>query len=1000
MKDVARCEVDLINETAVVWYNSSGKTKPKDFCEEVEDIGFVCSIKDDMTLNTAATSMTDRCATLKVGGMTCSNCSSAVERALGKMKDVARCEVDLINETAVVWYNSSGKTKPKDFCEEVEDIGFDCKLLGDAVVEQSDVDGGQTKVHLICREMPEDAAEFLRCMPGVIDLSVEKQYIKVVYNPALAGARDMMTGLKANGHEVVLDPAGEAANLAQEDGKTDMLPQGLMLALLLTATILVICYVMPCIPHCMWMLTKEVVPGLPLMTFLMATLATPVQLVCARRFHVGAYHSLKSGVWDMNVLISLGTFLTFTYSVAVVALLVVAPHVRHMGKHACKAPPPSYFEAPCMVITFILVGKAIESWAKKQTSTSLRALLAMKPCEAHLLSTDHGKTQTSKIHMDLVQVGDIVQVFPGSAAPADGVLAASSNEGAEKGDVVATFDESLLTGEARPVPKREGDFIIGGSKCVSGRAEMKVERLGSKTMLSQITSLVQRAQLSRAPVQQVADAVAHRFVPFVISAAVLTWATWYWIVYRRNLIPMAAILNGRISDWPEMDRLFFVLEHGLTVLLVACPCALGLATPTAVMTSTGVAAKHGILVPSGAGPLEVGSQVQRIVLDKTGTLTSGQPKVLHAAVLDPWVSGGGLAPEWQKLVEAYREQSVASSPSRGSSSQVVPVAWLAVSGIVVSCTEAAAARAKVRSEVEKAIWWAIGSAEMSSEHPLAKELVDVAGRTVRGPLTKPNVFENVTGVGVTCSLQGIEVRIASAKQILGEPDDSPMADWASAMKAEGSTVISVSVDGRPLASVAMRDTLAPHARSCVAEMQLGGLEVWMCTGDHRAAAVAVATECGIDESRIIADALPADKVAIVTKLQRTENGERRIVAMVGDGVNDAPALAAADLGVAIGAGHDVTVDAADIVLVRTDLRDMVTFFELARVTLRTIWRNFLWALIFNLLALPVASGALWRQHITMTPQIACCLMLGSSLFVVCSSLSIKSFKPSQKKMEV
>uniref|UniRef100_A0A7S0A3D4 HMA domain-containing protein n=1 Tax=Pyrodinium bahamense TaxID=73915 RepID=A0A7S0A3D4_9DINO len=948
----------------------------------------------------------DRCATLTVGGMTCSNCSSAVERALGKMQDVVRCEVDLINERAVVWYNSTGGAKPGDFVEEVEDIGFDCSLTEDAAVEQGEADGGQTHMHLICKEKPEAVTELLSSQPGVLDVTVQGQFLKVIYNPQQARARELISMLKASGHEVTLDPAGEAASAAADGGTGVDGAQALLASVCLTGTIVAICWVLPCIPHCLHLLTREIVPGLPVMTFLMCILATPVQIICAQRFHIGAYHSLKTGVWDMNVLISLGTFLTFMYSFTVVIFLIFSPKVRF--GHACKAPPPSYFEAPCMVITFILVGKAIESWAKRKTSTSLRTLLALKLSEAHLLSDDGGKggeTEPKKIPMDLVQLGDILQVFPGQAAPADGRMAASAKAGDESA-VVATFDESLLTGEARPVPKKQGDFIIGGSKCVSGRVEMKVERLGTKSMLSQITSLVQRAQLSRAPVQQVADAVAHRFVPLVISLAVMTWAVWYWIVYRANLVPLAEILKGRVSDWPELDRFFFVLEHGLTVLLVACPCALGLATPTAVMTATGVAAKHGILIPGGAAPLEVGSKLERVVLDKTGTLTSGQPKVMHAAVVCPRSSSGDLIPEWRKLVEAYQQQHVASE-GKAFSPDLLPVAWLPISepvtAIVVSGTEAAANRARQRSQAERALWWAIGSAEMSSEHPLAKELTDVAARLAQVTLSKPSAFENITGVGVKCSLAGVEVRVASAKHILGPSEEGTgaMADWVRAVKADGATVISVSVDDAPLASIAMRDTLAPHARSCVVEMQMNGLEVWMCTGDHKAAAVAVARECGIDEARIIADALPVDKVAVVQKLQEgDEKGKRHLVAMVGDGVNDAPALAAADLGVAIGAGHDVTVDAADIVLVRTNLQDLVTFLELARITLRTIWRNFLWAFIFNLCALPVAAGAFWRKGITMTPQIAVCLMLASSLFVVFSSLYLKNFQPVLKKFDV
>jgi len=559
---------------------------------------------------------------------------------------------------------------------------------------------------------------------------------------------------------------------------------------------------------------------------------------------------------------------------------------------------------------------------------------------------------------------------------------------------VAAFDESLLTGESRPVTKSNGDFIIGGSRCVSGRVELKVERLGSSTMLSQIMSLVEQAQLSRAPVQQVADRVAHYFVPFVVCLAITTWITWFVLVYRLKAIAVSSILSGRQSEWIELDRLFFVLEHGLTVLLVACPCALGLATPTAVMTSTGVAAKLGILIRNGAVPLEIGSKVTRVVLDKTGTLTCGQPQVKQVAALCPSPGNGDPDSPWKRLTAACRE----AVGDEAGGEALFATTWLqdfsgGATKVVLPGTEGAAGRSQARLEAERALWWAIGSAEMSSEHPLAKALTAVAGKVVRAsPLTKPSDFKNITGVGVQCIIQGLEVRVASAQHICGLQTDSSSAavlEWVQAVRGDGSTVVAVALDGVPLAAVALCDRLTPHAKACVAELQIAGAEVWMCTGDHVAAAGAVAKECGIDASRVVAEALPADKVALVRRLQAPTADVPNFVSMVGDGVNDAPALAAADLGVAIGAGHNVTVDAADIVLVRTDLRDLTSFFYLARKTLRIIWLNFLWALLFNTCALPVAAGACWHWRVTMTPQIAVCLMMTSSFLVVFTSLSLK-----------
>mmetsp|Transcript_117669 Transcript_117669/g.228768 ORF Transcript_117669/g.228768 Transcript_117669/m.228768 type:complete len:717 (-) Transcript_117669:70-2220(-) len=714
----------------------------------------------------------------------------------------------------------------------------------------------------------------------------------------------------------------------------------------------------------------------------MCMLPIPVQFICACRFHIGAIHSLKSGMWDMNVLISLGSGLTFLYSLAVVVFQVFSPLIFAIRK--CKAPPTSYFEAPAMIITFILLGKTIEEWAKKKTADSLARLLNLQPESAHLLSCEPKAdiAQAESVPTQLLQLGDIIQVFPGEAVPTDGIMASGLG--------VAEFDESLLTGESRPVTKSAGDFVIGGSRCLSGRVEVRVERLGNRTMVSQITSLVESAQLMRAPVQRVADILAHRFVPFVVGLAILTWCVWYALVYRFQVISSKAILGNHGSTWPELDKFFFVLEHGLTVLLVACPCALGLATPTAVMAATGTAAKHGILVRSGAVPLELGSQVSHVVLDKTGTLTCGQPKVVNAALRCPSAEGNFPSKQWERLLDAFRTACPPGACPRGESA---PETTWVEGKLLLPGTQSFEDRSRLRDEAACALWWAIGSAEMSSEHPLAKELTDVARAVARGaPLARPVDFKNFTGVGVRCSIFGINIQVASAKHLLSTTS-SALSSWVDTSQEDGSTVLAVAVDGVPVASVALQDELAPHARSCVAELQVQGAQVWMCTGDNRSAALKIAKACGIDPSHVVSEALPNDKVVIVERLKALPNNNMHpVVVMVGDGVNDAPALAAADIGVAIGAGHNVTVDAADMVLVNSDLRDLTDFFRLSRQTLRTIWGNFGFSLVFNMCALPIAAGALWPVYV-MTPQMAVCLMLGSSLSVVLNSLTLKNFKP-------
>eukprot|EP00930_Biecheleria_cincta_P020414 TRINITY_DN15368_c0_g1_i2.p1 TRINITY_DN15368_c0_g1~~TRINITY_DN15368_c0_g1_i2.p1 ORF type:complete len:1056 (-),score=163.21 TRINITY_DN15368_c0_g1_i2:61-3228(-) len=1020
-----------------------------------------------------------RHAVIRVDGMTCSNCSGAVERALNAMLSTEQCQVDLINEKASITYRGlpCGETSRKMsgtcialtaqmLCDEIEDIGFEAKVLEDAEVLDSWCAGGRAKLHLlhlgVCDKLDGELSQ-VQAIHGVLELSSnEPSKLCVIYDPMRVGARDLLAKVRSMGFLVELDNDAEGTSARSF---WEAIPTGLPTAVFLTSCIILVSEMLPCFELPRRFLGTHLIPGLPCLTALLCALATPVQLYCGWRFHAGAYHSLKSGVWDMNLLISLGTGICFVYSLVVV-LIAVSSHF--VGHHMhCKPPPPSYFESPCLVITFILVGKSLEAWARSGASQSLRQLMTLKPAVAHLLPdtknwSDEQFVTPTEIPLQLVQRGDVLQIFPGQVAPTDGVMISESGS--------AEFDEALLTGESRPVVKSVGSAIIGGSKCLRGRVEMRVEKLGTQTMLSQITSLIEHAQLSRAPVQQVADSIAFHFVPGIVALAFATWTVWYFLVYKFNVVSLASILDGRTSSWPELDRAFFVLEHGLTVLLVACPCALGLATPTAVMAATGVAAKHGILVRTGAVPLELGSKVHRVVLDKTGTLTNGKPKLVQSAatcsVAKQAPPQEGSTPDlqelagWKELLAAFRKAQ-SDAPATGKSSHVTDdsFTWLpnpvtpelllpesksqtdahnpspsespclpddstmASESEAADLTESAIASSFVsdqittwevlRNEAECALWWAIGSSEMSSEHPLAKELVEASLLRAPCALTKPSYFENRTGLGLRCVLSGgLQVEIASASHVLLHDPGSKLHKWVEAAKAEGSTVVAVAVEGVPLAAFALRDTLAPYARACVAELERSGIEVWMCTGDHRKAAELVAHECGINLDRVVANALPGDKVRTIERLQTAEGHiqkcygatpdthlkkegwkKKAIVAMVGDGINDAPALATADLGVAIGAGQNITVDAADIVLVRSDLRDLPTFFALSRRTLATVWFNFFWAFVFNACSLPVAAGVFWSYHLLMTPQIACSLMLGSSLFVVLTSLMLKGFKP-------
>jgi Cu+-exporting ATPase len=849
-------------------------------------------------------------------------------------------------------------------------------IQGDSLKKGDAVDD-TALLHLIFQGEIESITYTLKSldgMEGVLGHVVNQKKATIKYKPTICGARDLLKVLNAEKKrpdlEIAVDPAGSVKTVGEVD---PTLRQDLLRCVPLLAGVMFLLMMAPKIPALVPFLNKPLVPGLHMQTAGLLLLCYPIMFVFGARFHKGAYKSFKTGVLDMNVLISVSTGLTFGYSVLVCSFSVIAsvfmdfPHAN---------PPPSYFEAPAMIITFILVGKYLEGSAKQATADCLNELLRSQPLTANLLE-DAQKTRATSVPVELVQMGDAVQVFPGEAVPVDGIMSTESE---------ATFDESLLTGESKPIRKYKGDKILGGSRSVTGRAVMQVTRIGSGTMLSQISSLVESAQTTRAPVQTVADSIAKYFIPFVLVLATMTWFVWYTLVFVVDAIPMEEIAPDG-TTWPFLQKYFFVMEFGLTVLLVACPCALGLATPTAVMTATGVAAKHGILLKSGGLPLELGSKLTHLILDKTGTITMGKPIPYRCALLDR--RGPVAAKSWELLKEAYL-QNIKNQRPRTAAKSHLQFEFLGESLDPVH---------------KAAFWWAVGCAEISSEHPLGKELVEVAQAECGAELSEPGDFTNVTGKGVRCTLGGalstVNVTVGSMPSILQESSleqaSGVLEPWTKQCRAQAGTVIGVSVNNVPLGGIALRDQVAPYAKECIHDLQEKGVEIWMCTGDHAATAQAVAKECGIPPWKISAGALPTDKVNQVRKLQQEVNyktmNKKNIVAMVGDGINDSPALAVADVGIAIGAGHNVTVDAADVVLVRSDFRNLLTYMQLSKETIRKIWKNFFWAFIFNVCALPIAAGMFYSHGMKMTPVMATAIMATSSLFVVNNSLSLRHFEP-------
>jgi len=627
----------------------------------------------------------------------------------------------------------------------------------------------------------------------------------------------------------------------------------------------------------------HIVPWVPAAlqdTWLLLVLTTPVQFWVGWQFHRGFLHDLRYRTASMSTLVSVGTNAAYFFSVAV----TLWPHA--FPAHGAVM----YYDVSAVVVTLVVLGRWLETRARGRTSDAIRRLVSLAPRTARVVRDgSEADVPTSE-----VRVGDFVRIRPGERVPVDGVV----TEGA------STIDESMLTGESLPVEKAPESKVFAGTVNRTGSFLFRAARVGSETALARIVQLVAQAQGSRAPIQRLADRVAAIFVPIVLGIAALTFLAW-WAV------------------GPEPAALF-ALTNAVAVLVIACPCALGLATPTAIMVATGRGAEHGILVKSAAA-LELLHRVDTVVFDKTGTLTVGRPVVTDVVAVPP-------------VAEA----------------EVLALA---------------------------------AAAEQGSEHPLGEAIV---ARAKERGLALPPITEFTTVPG-----QGIDALATDGRVLLGNRmlmeargiDVGALAGRAQALAAEGKTAIYLALGGRALGVLAAADVLKPEAAAAVAALKQRGLQVAMLTGDTRLTAEAVARQAGVD--RVLAEVLPEDKVREIAKLQ----GEGRCVAMVGDGINDAPALARADVGIAMGSGTDVAIEAADVTLVRGDLRGVVAAVDLARRTIRIVKENLVWAFGYNVVLIPVAAGVLYPiWGVLLSPILAGAAMAFSSVSVVTNSLRLKRWR--------
>ncbi len=606
--------------------------------------------------------------------------------------------------------------------------------------------------------------------------------------------------------------------------------------------------------------------------------ATIVQFVFGRRFLAAAAKGLRHGDLTMDTLVSMGTLAAYGYSLA----LTIAGSAAE-----------TYFDSAAVIIGLVLLGRWLEARAKGQAAGALKALMKLRPTTARVLRDG----READLPIDQVRVGDLVRVRPGERVPVDGVVIDGSS----------AVDESMLTGESMPVEKRAGDTVTGATLNAQGSFVLRAERVGRDTTLAQIVRLVEQAQGSKAPIQRVADAITARFVPAVVVVALAAFGIW--------------MLVG-----PE-PRLPFALSTAIAVLIIACPCAMGLATPTAIMVGTGKGAENGILVRDG-GALEQAQRVTTVVLDKTGTITRGEPSVVEVISLD----GIGEA-------------------------QLLRLA---------------------------------AAAEVGSEHPLAEAIVRLA-REREVALPAATDFAAIAGGGVEATVEGRRVIIGSDR-LLAEVgiDTARISDAAETAARAGHTAALVAIDGQMAGLLAIADTIKPESAEAIRRLHAAGLQVWMITGDRAAVALAIGAQVGIPPDRVLAEVRPEEKAAKVAELQAA--GAR--VAMVGDGINDAPALVQADLGVAIGTGADVALEASDVTLVGDDLRSVPAAIRLSRATMRTIRQNLGWAFGYNVLLIPVAGGLLYPlTGWLLSPALAAAAMAVSSVSVVTNSLRLRRFRP-------
>ncbi|RMG98841.1 MAG: cadmium-translocating P-type ATPase [Chloroflexi bacterium] len=816
--------------------------------------------------------------TLPVLGMTCANCVAAVERNARKVPGVKNAMVNFASEKVTITYDpttADPKAVTTQVIERVKKAGYE---IPTASVELP-------LVGMTCANCANTIERTLNKVDGVLAATVNfaSEKATVTYTPGMVTRADLVAAVRKAGYDVVEtaeDETLEDAEALAREREIRHQERRFLIGVVFSLPLFLLSMgrdfgLLGEWAHANWV------------NWLFWALATPVQFYVGWDYYTGAYKALRNKSANMDVLVALGSSVAYVYSVAVMIAKTLGTTV--LGEHV-------YFETSAVIITLIVLGKLLEVRAKGRTSEAIKKLMGLQAKTARVVRDGVEKD----IPIAEVVKGDIVIVRPGEKIPVDGVVIEGRS----------SVDESMITGESLPVEKSVGDEVIGATINKQGLLKFEATKVGKETALAQIIRLVEQAQGSKAPIQRVVDQVSAYFVPMVIGIALLTFVIWY--------------LSGA-GFVPALIRL-------TAVLVIACPCAMGLATPTSIMVGVGKGAEYGILFKNSAA-LEQAHKLNAIILDKTGTITRGEPSVTDVVLSEQ--TGNDNVDEWLRLA---------------------------------------------------------ASAERGSEHPLGEAIVRAAQE--KGlPLSEPARFEGIAGHGIVAEVEGHQVLVGNLRLMQKEGVHlNGLEPKAQQLQDEAKTAMWLAVDGQASALIGVADTIKEGSKEAIAAMHKLGLMVVMMTGDNQATAEAIAREVGID--RVFAEVLPGEKAAKVAELQ----AEGYVVGMVGDGINDAPALAQADVGIAIGTGTDVAMETADVTLMRGDLRSVPQAIKLSKATMRNIKENLIWAFGYNTALIPIAAGILapfdWAPSFLrqLHPILAAGAMAFSSISVVSNALRLRRLK--------